>query len=52
VPYCQKLPSDESLLQIDAEIYADSPHKDIHNFIGNFSKLVPENIVSLIKNFF
>ncbi|CAG8627966.1 14608_t:CDS:10 [Funneliformis caledonium] len=44
VPYCQKLPSNESLLHIDAEIYADIPHKNIHNFIGNFSKSTPENL--------
>ncbi|CAG8474895.1 4120_t:CDS:10 [Ambispora gerdemannii] len=37
VPYCQKLPTDESLLEIDADIYADFPQKDIHNFTGNFS---------------
>ncbi|RIA93847.1 hypothetical protein C1645_761428 [Glomus cerebriforme] len=49
VPYCQKLPSDESLLEIDAEIYADSPQKDIHNFIGNFSKIVAEDIVPQVE---
>ncbi|KAF9414264.1 putative aminophospholipid-translocase [Podila epigama] len=38
VPSCQALPSDEALLDLNASIYADSPHKDIHSFIGNFSK--------------
>ncbi|KAF9172112.1 putative aminophospholipid-translocase [Mortierella sp. AD011] len=38
VPSCQALPSDESLLELNGFIYADSPHKDIHSFIGNFSK--------------
>ncbi|CAG8744771.1 13986_t:CDS:2 [Gigaspora rosea] len=45
VPYCQKLHSDDNLLSIDAEIYADPPIKDIHNFIGNFSKQLPGNVV-------
>ncbi|CAI2161967.1 5677_t:CDS:10 [Funneliformis geosporum] len=49
VPYCQKLPSNESLLHIDAEIYADVPHKNIHNFIGNFSKAAPENLTPHIE---
>ncbi|KAG0216894.1 putative aminophospholipid-translocase [Mortierella sp. NVP41] len=38
VPSCQALPSDESLLELNASIYADSPHKDIHSFIGNFTR--------------
>lgn len=38
VPSCQALPSDEALLDLNASIYADSPHKDIHSFIGNFTK--------------
>ncbi|KAL5520334.1 hypothetical protein ACEPAG_9548 [Sanghuangporus baumii] len=37
VPTCQKLRSDKELLKLDAEIYADSPIKDIHTFIGTFS---------------
>ncbi|KLO13604.1 protein transporter [Schizopora paradoxa] len=37
VPTCQKLHSDEELLGLDAEIYADAPIKDIHTFIGTFS---------------
>ncbi|KAF0523882.1 phospholipid-translocating P-type ATPase [Gigaspora margarita] len=45
VPYCQKLHSDDNLLSIDAEIYADPPIKDIHNFIGNFSRQLPGNVV-------
>ncbi|GES79650.1 aminophospholipid-transporting P-type ATPase [Rhizophagus clarus] len=49
VPYCQKLPSDESLLDVDAEIYADSPQKDIHNFVGNFSKVFAEDIVPQVE---
>ncbi|KAF8502792.1 hypothetical protein F5888DRAFT_1800340 [Russula emetica] len=30
----QKLPFDHELLNLDAEIYADAPSKDIHTFIG------------------
>ncbi|KAG9009265.1 putative aminophospholipid-translocase [Tulasnella sp. JGI-2019a] len=37
VPPCQKLGADSELLNLDAEIYADGPIKDIHSFIGTFS---------------
>lgn len=37
VPSCQKLGSDRELLDVDAEIYADAPMKDINTFIGTFS---------------
>ncbi|KAH9957866.1 hypothetical protein BJV74DRAFT_880134 [Russula compacta] len=33
VPATQKLPSDRELLNLDADIYADAPSKDIHSFI-------------------
>ncbi|KAG5637700.1 hypothetical protein H0H81_003555 [Sphagnurus paluster] len=36
VPECQKL-EEPALIQLDAEIYADSPIKDIHSFIGTFT---------------
>ncbi|KAG6833415.1 hypothetical protein H0H87_007400 [Tephrocybe sp. NHM501043] len=36
VPECQKL-EEAALTQLDAEIYADSPIKDIHTFIGTFT---------------
>ncbi|KAG9302506.1 hypothetical protein G9A89_007210 [Geosiphon pyriformis] len=49
VPFCQKLPTDENLLEIDADIYAGSPHKDIHSFIGNFSQHIPENITPQVE---
>ncbi|CAG8503566.1 1120_t:CDS:2 [Cetraspora pellucida] len=49
VPYCQKLHTDSSLLSIDAEIYADTPSKDIHNFIGNFSIQLPSNVTTQIE---
>ncbi|KAG0239609.1 putative aminophospholipid-translocase [Mortierella sp. GBA43] len=38
VPSCQALPSDDALLQLNASVYADSPHKDIHSFIGNLTR--------------
>ncbi|KAI1304579.1 putative aminophospholipid-translocase [Mortierella claussenii] len=38
VPSCQALASDDALLDLNASIYADSPHKDIHSFVGNFTK--------------
>ncbi|RPD63418.1 aminophospholipid-transporting P-type ATPase [Lentinus tigrinus ALCF2SS1-6] len=37
VPACQKLGNDRELLTLDAEIYADTPIKDIHTFIGTFT---------------
>ncbi|KAI9317371.1 phospholipid-translocating P-type ATPase [Zopfochytrium polystomum] len=38
VPMCQKLPADDSLLDLRLSIYADRPMKDIHTFLGNISK--------------
>ncbi|CAL4060980.1 unnamed protein product, partial [Meganyctiphanes norvegica] len=38
VPATQKLERDEELLTMDATVYAEKPQKDIHNFIGNFTK--------------
>ncbi|EJD43937.1 aminophospholipid-transporting P-type ATPase [Auricularia subglabra TFB-10046 SS5] len=37
VPSCQSVPTDADLLQLNAEIYADAPIKDIHTFVGTFS---------------
>jgi phospholipid-translocating ATPase len=37
VPSTQALSSDDSLLSLDAEVYADEPIKDIHTFIGTFT---------------
>ncbi|KAI0056859.1 phospholipid-translocating P-type ATPase [Artomyces pyxidatus] len=37
VPSTQKLSSDKDLLNLNAEIYADAPIKDIHTFIGTFT---------------
>jgi len=36
VGYTQKLPSDESLINLRAAVYADAPKKDIYSFVGNF----------------
>ncbi|XP_074042262.1 ATPase, class II, type 9B isoform X2 [Leptinotarsa decemlineata] len=39
VPATQKLASDRQLFEIKASIYAEKPQKDIHSFIGTFSRL-------------
>nr|GAT57602.1 predicted protein [Mycena chlorophos] len=36
LPECQKL-EEGQLLQLDAEVYADTPIKDIHTFVGTFT---------------
>jgi len=52
VPATQKLPSDEELLNPDAEIY-DAPTKDIDSFIGAFTINAPcrvsSNKVSMVQ---
>ncbi|KAI9334592.1 hypothetical protein BDR26DRAFT_908912 [Obelidium mucronatum] len=37
VPSCQRLPSNDSLLDLNASVYAERPTKDIHTFLGNFT---------------
>ncbi|VEN33802.1 unnamed protein product [Callosobruchus maculatus] len=39
VPATQKLASDNQLFEINASIYAEKPQKDIHSFIGTFTRL-------------
>ncbi|KAF7283909.1 hypothetical protein GWI33_022738 [Rhynchophorus ferrugineus] len=39
VPATQKLGSDHQLFEINASIYAEKPQKDIHSFIGTFSRM-------------
>ncbi|KAG2143955.1 hypothetical protein BD769DRAFT_1747670 [Suillus cothurnatus] len=41
VPATQKLVNDRELLDLDAEVYADAPIKDIHTFIGTFTIHTP-----------
>ncbi|KAG2151082.1 uncharacterized protein EDB93DRAFT_1249573 [Suillus bovinus] len=41
VPATQKLVDDSELLDLDAEVYADAPIKDIHTFIGTFTIHTP-----------
>lgn len=52
VPVCQKLVNDAELLNLDAEIYADAPTKDIHTFIGTFTinspPMTSENDVPMV----
>ncbi|XP_065168811.1 probable phospholipid-transporting ATPase IIB isoform X2 [Atheta coriaria] len=38
VPYTQKLQSDKQLLEVKASIYVEKPQKDIHSFIGTFTR--------------
>ncbi|KAK5649128.1 hypothetical protein RI129_004020 [Pyrocoelia pectoralis] len=38
VPVTQKLASDRQLFEINASIYAEKPQKDIHSFIGTFTR--------------
>ncbi|KAG0717199.1 putative phospholipid-transporting ATPase IIB [Chionoecetes opilio] len=38
VPVTQKLETNEELFTTDATVYAEKPQKDIHNFIGTFTK--------------
>ncbi|KAI8617551.1 protein transporter [Chytriomyces sp. MP71] len=37
VPATQRLPSIEALFQLKASVYAESPSRDIHSFLGNFT---------------
>lgn len=39
IPATQKLASDDQLFDINASIYAEKPQKDIHSFIGTFTKV-------------
>ncbi|KAF8228738.1 phospholipid-translocating P-type ATPase [Tricholoma matsutake] len=45
VPECQKL-AEGDIIRLDAEIYADSPIKDIHSFIGTFTLNAPPTMNS------
>ncbi|XP_044738524.1 probable phospholipid-transporting ATPase IIB isoform X3 [Chrysoperla carnea] len=38
VPTTQKLPSNDHLFLIQASIYAEKPQRDIHSFIGTFTR--------------
>ncbi|KAF5305095.1 hypothetical protein FQA39_LY09357 [Lamprigera yunnana] len=38
VPATQKLASDYQLFEINASVYAEKPQKDIHSFIGTFTR--------------
>lgn len=40
VPVTQKLETNEELFSMDATVYAEKPQKDIHNFIGTFTKVM------------
>lgn len=38
VPATQKLGSDSELMNLDASVYIEKPQRDIHSFIGTFSR--------------
>ena len=42
----QRLGSDRELFEISAQVYAEKPQKDIHNFIGTFSRV---SLLAVIK---
>ncbi|KAG1464834.1 hypothetical protein G6F56_005001 [Rhizopus delemar] len=37
VPSLQRLSSDQDLMNIRGQLYADAPHKDIHSFVGTIT---------------
>lgn len=39
VPVTQKLETNEELFNMNSMVYAEKPQKDIHNFIGTFTKV-------------
>jgi phospholipid-translocating ATPase len=39
VPGTQKLPHDKDLFEIHATLYAEKPQKDIHSFIGTYTRV-------------
>lgn len=39
IPVTQKLTSDHQLFELNACVYAEKPQKDIHSFIGTFSRV-------------
>lgn len=47
VPVTQKMDTNEELFSMDATVYAEKPQKDIHNFIGTFTKHDTETEESL-----
>ena len=45
IHYTQSLQDDAQIFDVSGEIYADAPHKDIYNFIGNFHKHRSSSVV-------
>ena len=39
VPTTQKLDKDDDIFSVDCTVFAEKPQKDIHNFIGTFTKV-------------
>lgn len=40
IPATQKLSADDQLFDINATIYAEKPQRDIHSFIGTFTRVI------------
>lgn len=38
LPFTQKLSCDEDLLQLQASVYCEAPHKDLYTFLGNATR--------------
>lgn len=51
VPATQKLESNSQLFDIKASIYVEKPQKDIHSFIGTFSRVSFDFLVFLFVYF-
>ncbi|KAK9877429.1 hypothetical protein WA026_018540 [Henosepilachna vigintioctopunctata] len=43
VPQTQKLGADHQLFEMEANIYAEKPQRDIHSFIGTFTRMDSQN---------
>lgn len=48
VPITQKLANDHALFEINAHVYAEKPQRDIHSFIGTFSRVIRETICEML----
>lgn len=52
IPATQKLSSDDQLFDIHASIYAEKPQRDIHSFIGTFTRVSNFCFQFQIRNLF
>lgn len=52
VPATQKLENNSQLFDIKASIYVEKPQKDIHSFIGTFTRVKFEIFIYFILNIY